>query len=728
MRTYLFGLLLLTTFYFADAQTFSATEIQAWEEQAARVEIIRDDWGIPHIYGPTDADAVFGMLYAQCEDDFPRVERNYLEFTGQLAAQFGERYLYQDLRTRMWMDSTFAKQQYAEAPEWLQELCQAFANGVNYYLYKHPSVKPQVIKRYEPWMPLAFSEGSIGGDTYWISLEGLEAFYADDKMSYVPESEVLDEREPTGSNGFAISKRLAVEGKSLLLINPHTSFYFRSEQQVVSDEGLNVYGAVTWGQFFIYQGFNEDCGWMHTSTKADAIDEYLETITERDGKYYYRYGTEERPVTEKEITIAYQTAEGMKNRTFTTYSTHHGPIVRKEGEHWMAYRIMNRPADALQQSYGRTKAKGYGSFRKTMKLRTNSSNNTVFADAKGNIAYWHGNFIPERDPSVDSGYPLDGSDPATDWGELHSLKEMVQIRNPKNGWLQNCNGSPFSVAGTLSPIPTEYPAYMAPELENYRQINAVEVLKRYSSFTLDSLISAANDPHLSIFDELIPALEGAYQEVADGKDRDLLSARQMLNNWDGNYGVSSVPTTLAIFWAERLRNKTHGRVSTPEYRSILPDEWMIQKTSPQEKIDALKEALVDLESFFGSWQTPWGVVNRFQRISPNIESEFNDSRPSIPVGFASAWWGSLASMGTQSPEGSMKRYGVAGNSFVAAVSFGKRLEARAIVSGGQSANPRSPHFKDQAQMYAKCEFRDVYFYKEDVVAHAEQTYSPGEDK
>lgn len=726
MKTHVGGLLLLLCSFNNYAQTFADAEIKAWEERASSVEIIRDDWGIPHIYGPTDADAVFGMLYAQCEDDFPRVERNYLEFTGQLASALGEDYLYHDLRTLLFIDSTLAKEHYAAAPDWLKQLCDAFADGVNYYLYTHPKVKPLFLNRFEPWMPFTFSEGSIGGDTYWISLGGLKAFYNEDRMSYSPAPPPID-AEPLGSNGFAISKRLSDQGKSLLLINPHTSFYFRTEQQVSSEEGLNVYGAATWGQFFIYQGFNEHCGWMHTSTKADAIDEYVETIIEKEGKYYYQYGTEQRPVTEKDITIQYRSGEEMKSRTFTTYHTHHGPIIRQQDDKWIAYRIMIRPTDALRQSYGRTKAKGYAGFKKTMKIRTNSSNNTVFADRKGNIAYWHGNFVPQRSTAFDFQNPVDGSNPQTDWGELHSLGQLVSVRNPRNGWLQNCNGSPYSAAGDYSPEPEKYKPYMAPELENYRQLNAVPVLNRFSSFTLDSLIIAANDPHLTAFDELLPAFEGAYQEVADLKDRSLASVRQSLLGWDRNYGIKSVETTLAVYWAENLRGIAGPRVKRESYRTMMPDEWIIQHTSPQEKIEAMKETIQRLEADFGSWQTPWGVVNRFQRLNSKIESEFSDKMLSIPVGFTSAWWGSLASFGTVSPEGNVKRYGRAGNSFVAVVSFGKRLEARAIVSGGQSGHKNSPHFIDQQKMYSKGEFRDVYFYRKDVETHAEKQYRPGEN-
>ncbi|MEM1214658.1 MAG: penicillin acylase family protein [Bacteroidota bacterium] len=716
-------LLLLFLPLLATAQ--STSDLQRWEQRAARVEIIRDDWGIPHIYAATDADAVFGMLYAQCEDDFPRVERNYLEATAQLATVLGEDYLYHDLRTRLFLDSLVAKQHYAAAPEWLQALCDAFADGVNYYLHTHPRVRAQAITHYRPWMPFMFSEGSIGGDQYWISTEGLENFYGEQRLGFTPPVEDPF-AEPLGSNGFAISKRKAAEGKSLLLINPHTSHYFRTEQHMNSEEGLGAYGAVTWGQFFVYQGFNEHCGWMHTSTKADAIDLFRETVIERDGQYFYQYGSEQRPFRVDTVELFYKTPNGLQSRSFTTYHSHHGPVIYQQDGDWYTYAIMNRPVDALTQSYLRTKAKGYRDFRKTMKLCTNSSNNTVFADAKGNIAYWHGNFIPKKNPALDYQQPVDGSTPTADWQGYHKESDLIRLRNPKTGWLQNCNSTPFTAAADYSPRAEEYPFYMAPDRENYRGINAVRVLQRMPTFTLDSLVNAANDPYLAFFADAIPALADAYAVTGSRGNEKVASAYAQLSNWNYEYGLRSVPTSVAIPWAERLLNLASDRVSTEERRSMLPAQWMNLRTTDEEKVDALAATITTLEKDFGSWQTPWGVMNRFQRLSGAIEPTFSDLRPSIPVSFASARWGALASYGARTYPGTKKRYGRSGNSFVAVVQFGKRLRARAVVSGGQSGYPRSPHFRDQEKLFAQGRFRDVYFYPTDLAAHTEKRYSPGE--
>ena len=718
-----FLLLFLTTTLFS--QPFNTAEISRWETRADAITIIRDTWGIPHIYAKTDADAVFGMLYAQCEDDFQRVEENYLDATGQMAMAYGEDLIYHDLRARMFLDSNQAKAYFRQSPAWMQALCNGFADGINYFLYTHPEVKPKFLTRFEPWMPFTFSEGSIGGDITRISLQGVKAFYGQDRTGYIDPRWALAE-EPTGSNGFAIAPEKSKSGHALFLINPHTSFYFRSEQHVNSEEGLHAYGAATWGQFFIYQGFNENCGWMHTSTYADAIDQYEETIIKKGDRFYYQYGDELRPVEEQRLTIPFRDGDAVKERQFTLYKTHHGPIIRAEGEKWISFRMMNRPLDALTQSFLRTKAKGYKSFRKTMKIRTNSSNNTVYADRQGNIAYWHGNFIPKRNPNYDYNGLIDGSNPATDWGRLLKLKEMIQVRNPASGWIQNCNATPFTVAGTQgSPAESDYAAYIAPDRENFRGINAVRVLSRYDTYDLDGLINAANDPFLAAFEKPIPALLAAYEAVGSAGNTALEAAIKVLQDWDLGYGENSIATTLAVYWGEQMLDFVRNKADMETRRSLMMDELMIQYTTPEEKIAQLVAAIQKLESDFGTWKTPWGDLNRYQRRTGAIREAFDDDAPSIPVGFTSSRWGSLASYGARTYPNTKKRYGSSGNSFVAVVEFGDRLQARAVVSGGQNGDPDSPHFTDQAELFCKAQFRPVFYYRTDVEQHQERTYRPG---
>ena len=685
-------------------------DVAAWERQARNVTIVRDDWGIPHVRGKTDADAVFGVMYAQAEDDFNRVETNYINSMGRLAEAEGEGEIYRDLRMKLYIDPDSMKAKYASSPEWLQQLMNAFADGLNYYLYKHPDVKPRVITRFEPWMALTFSEGSIGGDIERINVRELAAFYGGRGDAKVSESQ--HDGEPRGSNGIAIAPSNTVNRHALLLINPHTSFFFRAEAQMTSDEGLNAYGAITWGQFFIYQGFNERAGWMHTSSGVDNIDEYLETIVKKPDGYYYRYGSEERPVITSKITVPYRTPTGVASKVFTVYRTHHGPIVRETDGKWVSIRLMDEPVKALTQSYSRTKARSLQAYRHVMELHTNSSNNTLFADADGNIAYFHSNFIPRRNPRFDWTRPVDGSDTTTEWHGVLSIDESPNVINPATGWVYNANNWPWSAAGPSSPKQSAFPAYVETgRAESPRGVHALRVLDGRKDFTIDRLIAAAYDSYLPAFAEMIPQLLEAYDDLpaTSALKTKLADQIAMLRGWDYRWAVGSVPTSLAVYFGEELGRRGRANNVTAEQR-----------------LEALAAASDRLSADFGSWRTPWGQINRFQRLTGDIVQKFDDAKPSIPVGFTSSRWGSLASFGARTYPGTKRMYGTSGNSFVAVVEFGDSVRARAVSAGGESGNPTSKHFNDQAQRYSTGNLREVYFYPSQLKGHIEREYHPGQ--
>lgn len=677
---------------------------------AYEASIQRDDWGIAHVKGKTDADAVFGMIYAQAEDDFNRIEMNYLTNLGRVAEAEGEKAIWQDLRQRLWVDPADLKAKYAQSPVWLRTLMQAWAAGLNQYLADHPEVKPKVITRFEPWMALSFSEGSIGGDIEAVPLSQLEAFYTGKQIAMSDDERGVSFKEPLGSNGFAIGPSHSASGNPLLLINPHTSFFFRSELQVQSDEGLNAYGAATWGQFFIYQGFNESAGWMHTSSGIDNIDEFAVTVAKRPrGGYAYRYGKEARAVKEVPVTLAFRKADGsMGSRTFTTYRTHHGPVVRKEGGKWIAFALMYKPVEALQQSFLRTKVRSIADFRKVAQLRANSSNNTIFASNKGEIAYFHPQFLPVRNDRFNYRKPVDGSNPLTDWKGLTPLTALPTIINPKNGWLFNVNDSPWWAAGKDSPKQAIYPRYTDVAGKEPRTPHAIAVLSARSKFTLDQLLAAAYDPWLPFFAELIPPLAKAHEAMPDARRAEAIAH---LKAWDCKFSLTSTETSLAVFWGEALAAR--GQAAA-EAQGINIETWMTTKATDADRLAALDSALARLTADFGSWKVPWGEINRYQRNDGNIVQNFDDAKPSTPVPFASGNWGSLASFGASRYPGTKRYYGTYGNSFVAVVEFGPRVKARAVTAGGESGDPKSPHFADQVERYATGNLRPVYFYPEDL--------------
>ncbi|HTH29724.1 MAG TPA: penicillin acylase family protein [Lacibacter sp.] len=712
------------------AQSFSQTEIKRWKQQAQRVTIIRDNWGIPHVYGKTDADAVFGLLYAQCEDDFKRVEANYIEKLGRKAEVAGESELYNDLYLRLVIDSAEAVADYHKAPQWLKTLLQAHADGINYYLYTHPEVKPALINRFKPWYQLLWTDGSIGAiSTGDVTPEDVKNLYGNTTaaIAYRPKEFV---ENSSGSNGFAIAPSKTESGKAILYINPHVTFYFRPEVHVVSEEGLNAYGAVTWGQFFVYQGFNEHCGWMHTSANVDVADMYAEKISGSGNSMMYEYNKGKRAVKQKQITIKVKKGNELISKTFTTYSTHHGPVMAKRNGQYISVRSGNRMINGLLQSWLRTKAKGLEDYKKTMALRGNTSNSTVFADKKGNIAYWHGNYVPKRDTKFNWGKVVDGTTTATEWQGLHDVNETVQVINPSTGWIQNCNSTPYTVSGSASPNKKNYPVYMAPDGENFRGINAARVLSKENKFTITKTIDAGYDTYLSAFEVLIPALIKAFEksvQPGDSLHSSLAAPVAVLKNWNYYSSSHSIATTLAVEWAQRL-NASIRRIyiEDGDDDQVTVTKRFAATAIPLQLLAPFNETVKQLKQQFGTWEIPWGDINRYQRISNDLVQQYDDSKISYPVPFASALWGMLPSYNSRTFPGTKKRYGISGNSFVCAVEFGDKIKAKSLLAGGNSGDVNSKHFTDQLEMYTKGQFKDVLFYKEDVLKHAERTYHPGE--
>lgn len=712
------------------AQSFTTTEINRWEQQSKRVNIIRDNWGIPHIYGKTDADAVFGLLFAQCEDDFKRVEMNYIEKLGRLSEVKGESEIFNDLYLKLIIDSADAVADYKKSPKWLQKLMNAFADGINYYIYKHPDVKPALLLRFQPWYPLLWTDGSIGAiSTGDITEADVKSLYTGIDAPVAAKENKFKEIT-SGSNGFAIAPSKTASGNAILYINPHVTFYFRPEVQMVSEEGLNVYGAVTWGQFFIYQGFNEYCGWMHTSSIVDVADLYEEKIAQKKDQLLYEYDKKLRPVTRQEITIRYKKDNLVQTKNFTGLYTHHGPVMAKRNGKYISVKGYNRSLTSLIQSWERTKAKGLDDYKKNMSLYANTSNNTVFADNKGNIAYWHGDFVPRRDTTLNWGKPVDGSISATEWKGLHTLNEIVHVYNPASGWIQNCNSTPFSVSGTSSPKKENFPFYMAPDGENFRGVNAAKVLGNKNKFTIDKTIAAGYDTYLSAFEILIPALVKSYEKnklTGDLLFMQLEEPINVLKNWDYHAAEKSVATTLAIEWAQLLTaNLRKIYIDEGEDDQVAVTKYFAKNATVNDLVVPLQKVIKELSNKFGKWQIPWGDINRYQRVSSDIDQQYNDQLPSIPVPFASALWGMLPSYNSRYYPGTKKRYGVSGNSFVCAVEFGKKIKAKSLLAGGESGDPQSPHFNDQLEMYTQGKFKDVLFYKADVMKQAKKTYHPGE--
>lgn len=698
--------------------------LKPFDEYIKNVEIVRDLYGIPHIYGTTDADVVFGLMYAQAEDDFQRIEMNYIEKLGRLAEVNGEKDIYNDLQIQILIDTAEAIKEYNASEPWLKKLLDAYAAGLNYFLLKHPKVKPLLITKFEPWYPLLWTDGSIGAiNTAGGTVNELKNFYEKTNLQTSVQTTSFSDHQ-SGSNGFAISPSKSETGAAMLYINPHVTFYFRPEVHLISKEGLNAYGAVTWGQFFVYQGFNEYNGWMHTSSAVDVADLYEETITKKDNKYYSTFNGEFEPLVEKNYNIQYKTGNTYKTKAIKVFFSRNGPIIAERQGKWISLRSNNRSINGLIQSWKRTKTTTLDEFKEVMNIRANTSNNTVYADRDGNIAYWHGNFVPKRDSNYNWSKPVDGSISETQWKGLHAVEEIVHIINPSSGWIQNCNSTPFTSSGLSSPLKMQYPTYMAPDGENFRGLNAIRLLSSSDKLNLEELIKIGYEPTLEAFKILIPPLIQHYKSY-NAKNERLDSVINILEKWDYKSDNNSVATSVSVEWAQRLNNSIQRiYIGDGDADQVLSAVNFTKTAEALQFIKPLEQALQEMDRKYGSWNVAWGEINRFQRISSSISAKHDDNLPSFAVSNASALWGQLASFNSRVYPNTKKRYGYSGNSFVAAVEFGSKIKAKSLLAGGNSGLKDSKHFNDQGEMFANGKFKDVLFYEEDVRANALKTYKP----
>lgn len=728
------GLTILAVFFFTfflHAQNFSKSEIASWKAQAQRVNIVRDNWGVPHIYTKTDADAVFGMMYVQSESYFYKIESAIIGKLGREAEVSGKSALYKDLWSRMFIDTLQAKKLLTQATPYMQNLCKAYAAGMNYFIYTHPALKPTLITRFQPWMPLMNNIPSMAGFSLSESevknmypLSGLK------EIVFTPSNFKEDASERAGSNGWAIASKLTSAHSPMILINPHSEFYNRIEVQLVSDEGLNVYGAPFLGEFHIWQGFNAFCGWMHTVTESDSRDLYVEKTSLLDnGTYKYEYDNNWKSVDSSEIILHFTNNGTLNTAKFTVYKTHHGPVVAKRNNQWLSAKSINANNALLSVHWNITKSKTYQEFTGWLNKRVMTGTNTIYADKAGNIAYWHGNFVPIRDTGYDWSRPVPGNISATEWKGTHALNGIPNYINPTNGWVQNSNSTPLYGIGQFDSVMFKKPSYMFPDGHTPRAMNAIEQLKNGKDLSVDQVINMANSPFLMTAKRFIPTLIASYEKnTSDSVAQLLLEPISLLKQWDFMADTNSVATALAVLWVEKLvpynLEKLKQPITYEEGYSVTNGSGLsLNDISSELQLKLLAKVVSDLKKDWGKWQIPWGQINRYQRSS----NEPSDSVFSLAVTAAPGFMGSLNAYVSKKAKDTKSRYGISGNTFVAAVTFGKRISGKTILTGGSSSNPASAHYTDQSNGYINAKYKTLLFYKEDVMKSKQSMYHPGEE-
>ena len=675
---------------------------------ARETVIHRDRWGIPHVYARTDAGAVFGFAYAQAEDYFPRIERNYIQAIGRAAEIDGAEAVPQDRLNRVLEIPRLAREEYRRLDPRTRALCDAFAAGLNHYLATHPEVRPRLLARFEPWHPLAFIRYNYFQQGFvWGS--GVR-----------PQELQLAARDPglddnVGSNGWVVGPSRSASGRALLFINPHLP-YFGSGQvyegHVHSDEGWDFTGYTRFGFPFPYVGHNGSLGWVSTDNAADHADLYRETFDDPARPLAYRYGDGWRLAEEWTDTIRVRTDTGMEARPVVLRRTHHGPIVGVRDGRPLALRMARLADDGwLAEWYAMTRARSVRELRQAMRPLAMLFGNVMAADREGHIWYLYNASVPRRDPRFDWSDAVDGADPATEWRGFHTIDELPELLDPPSGWMDNSNGSPFRMTDRGNLDPSRFPSYMVPEGTevNPRGRAGQRLLAATPRWTFDAWTRAAFDRRVFEADSAIAALERAVQAAGDtALRRRVAPALDTLRAWSRVSDTASVAMTVFSVWRRFLPRGEDGRVA------------------PAAMAGTLAATLDTLEQRFGRWQVPWGEVSRLQRVVDAAGEEPGDARPSLPWPAVHGADGAVFT-GYASPlRGQRRLYGMAGASYVSVVEFGPRVRARAVHTFGASGDPASPHFFDQAPLQARGELRPAWFTLEEIRANLEASYRPGE--
>ena len=674
---------------------------------ASQVTIYRDRYGVPHVFGKTDAATAFGFGYAQAEDNFARLEDNFIRAIGRRAEVDGEGAVVEDRLNRVLEIPRLAREEHARLDPKMRALLDGFVSGINYWMGSHPGAGRGFFSRMEPWYPLAFIRYNYyqNGFVYSSGIRRGEFLLATNTPGD-PDGDEL--RRANGSNGWVVNPSRSASGHALLFINPHLAFFGPGqvyEGHVQSDEGWNFTGYTRFGFPFPYVGHNESVGWVSTDNAADMSDLYVETFDNPARPLSYRYGDGYREAVEWRDSIRVKTAAGVESRILTLRKTHHGPIIGSRGGNPLAVRMAKLDADGwIGEWYAMTRALNLREFKAAMRPMNMLFGNAMYADRDGNTFYVYNGAVPRRDPSFDWTEPVEGSDPRTEWQGWHTFDQLPQLTNPPSGWMQNCNGTPFLLTDRGNPLSTDFPKYMVQEEDTRRSVTSRLILAAKDKWTFTEWERAAFDTRVIWSDSTLPALFAAWDRLSrpDPRRARLDSAVRELRDWDRRSTTTSVATTLFVTFRDRLER---------EYRP--------------EPVAALDSAVTALTRNLGTWRVPYGETSRLQRWN-DLGGTASDSAASIPVPGVSGNDGAIFTFTAVSFRDARRNYGVHGGTYISVVEFGPVVKAKTIHVFGASGVPGSPHYFDQAPLYARGEFKPGWFTLEEIKANLERAYRPGE--
>jgi penicillin amidase len=729
------------------AEANNATEDDTSSNKLAEQVIVhRDEWGVAHLFGETDESTLFGAGYAQAEDYFWQLEDTTIQALGRYAEIRGKEGLKTDLLARSFELAKRSKKDFARLPPESQKLLQAFAAGVNHLLAVEPTVKPRLLQRFEAWHVLAIDRYLMLTMTYGGS--GVRKPRPQDARLSVRDQTIpsyswdwLDPpnqfesnvREAIGSNSWAIAPQKTKSGEAMLFINPHQPWYGIGqfyEMHLHSKETLRFSGACFFGNPIPVLGHNEYLGWAYTVNQPDVADSWKIEFSHPTDPLKYRFGDVYREAEEWQESISILEKNVVETKTVTFRKTESGPVMSYNGKQAVVAKVARLfDVGRLDQAVEMVRATNFKEWKKAFSRCAIPMFNVTYADRDGNIFYAYNGAVPIRDERFDWSRTVDGSNPATQWKGIHPFDDLPQVLNPESGYVQNCNCSPYLTTDSGNPQRDDFPKYM---------VRDWDIDKRRSKLARE-LLSNANEVDFDWYQQLCfdttlywPKIEKANWQrqfkLLKQAEPQLASKLEpyldALVNWDGKADKNSKVALLCISWYEELYGTSQSERIKSEYQG-----------NPKKQLMALGRVAKRLEQLHGDWRLPWGEAHRLQRTAYSADTmeagvsllPFAASQPCAgapgPMGVVFTIY-STPSVQLLRPQ----RFAVVGCSYMSAIAFGKdKVRAVSLVPFGTSGSPRSPHFRDQADLLSNQKFKQAWFYEKDVLKAARQSYHPGEE-
>jgi acyl-homoserine-lactone acylase len=666
----------------------------------AEVTVYRDTWGVPHVYGPSQDAAAYGLGWAQAEDRLVDLLTAYRMAAGRLAAVAGEKAVESDLAARTARHAAVARRRYGELNEQTRRLVESFVAGIRDYMEAHPDAVPSWGEPPEPQDVVALYRA-------FAYVWPLGQARGDLERAAEP---AVAER---GSNQWVVGASRSAEGGPIMLIDPHLSWEppNRFYEAHVHGGGLDTFGFHVVGTPIMALGHTDVLAWGLTTGGPDCADVYEERL-HPDEPQRYEYDGAWRPIEVEEVDIEVRTEQGQRIERRRIERTHHGAILRRDGSRAFAMRTAyDDEIGIVEQWLGMARSRNLGEFLEALAANQALPQNLLYADVGGNIYYLRAGRVPVRPPGFEWDRPLPGWTSRSEWRGIHPLPDLVQMLNPPGGIVQNCNVAPGAMVPGFVLDRARYPAHVynvATDRTNSRGRRVLELLQARDSLDLDGALAIAMDTAVEGAERRKAALRAAVG-ASPGQLDALQPAVDLLLGWNGRTDADSRAAVLYRAWMREVRERDSGVDDGKLERGEALDEGEARAL-----LESLRSAADEVTRLHGRIDVAWGEVHRIRR-----------GDRSWPVGgCAEDGLGTLRSVRYGEPDERGVSYATGGQLAAMVIVLEKgAVRSYSVSPYGQSDDPRSPHYADQAEkLFGPGKLKPTWYAREELLRHVESSH------